>query len=58
MRNTIYVLLALVLAVTLTGCKVTGGTCTTVGEKHVNDDGTSYTCQQTDKGPLWAPDNP
>lgn len=59
MRNTIYALaLVPVVLFTLTACKVTGGPCDQVGSKHTNDDGTSYTCQKTDKGNLWAPDRP
>jgi hypothetical protein len=59
MRNTIYRLGAVVaLTLVLAGCKITGGPCSTEGSKHTNEDGTKYTCQKTDKGNLWAPDDP
>lgn len=58
MRNTIYALAAVALALVLTGCKITGGTCDQEGSKHTNADGSKYTCQKTDKGNLWAPDDP
>ena len=56
-KNTIYVVGAVLLALTLSACDVTpGGDCNQVGSQATNDDGSMYVCKTTPDGKnIWQP---
>jgi hypothetical protein len=59
MRNTIYALAAVVLALVLAGCDITpGGRCDQLGSKHTNKNGYSYTCSDVGGKRIWRQDAP